>query len=1046
MKRKLTFLAIVLMLISSGFAQVTTSKLKGIVKDKDGPMMGAEVMVVHTPTGTKNGTITQANGRFVLPNLRIGGPYKIIVRFVGYQPVEIDNIFLKLGETKEIDVYMKESNNALKEVVINVKDNAKIAAKDKNGPVTSIGHKELEALPTITRSAEDFYRLEPTASGNSFGGRNDQYNNFSLNGTIFNNPFGLDAATPGGQSNAQPISLDAIDQIQVSTAPYDVTQSGFTGAAVNAVTKSGTNNFHGTAFGYYRNQDMTGKVNLGNTTLTPDLKQLQGGFSVGGPIVKNKLFFFVNAEIDDRSDLGSFYIAKAPGRTGDNVSRVEKSDLDEVSALLKSIGYNTGAYEGYLHDTYSQKGIVKLDWNASDNLRISLIYNRLNAYRDLNAHPEAIMHRGPDKTVLQFENSGYRINNNIDSYLTEINWNSKDGKLSNKFQAGYTHFDDYREPKSTPAPVINIFKDGQPYIIAGHEPFSIHNNLQQKVYQASDILNYNMNNHTFTAGFNFEKFSFVNSFNLFGYGFDLFGGYTMQEFRDAIADGTIAQKIADAQAADAAGNWNITKLDVGQLGFFLQDEIQVNDYFKFAIGLRVDKPMYFDTDKYIEEKIAEAGDDYIMEQQTWYDENGKALQFSARNLPSEDLLWSPRFSFNWDVSHNKTAIVRGGTGIFTGRLPFVWIGNHVANVGRWYMTPVSPDFKFPQVWRTSIGTDLNLNNGWTTSVDLAYTKDVNAMMVRNYGLKPPTGTLNSQLDNRPVYLDSDHVKMYDYGLNANLYTFTNTDIGESFNFTMKVNKNFGKGFRSSLAYNFMLSNDANSIEAEITGDAFDRNPALGNVNQPVAAPSLYGDKHRFVGFTSKVWRYGRENKHSTTVAAVYEWAQGGRFSYTYSGDINGDGSGLNDLIYIPEKEEIDEMYFEGNSAEQQLQKDAFNHFIVQDDYLSEHRGEYMSRYAILSPWRSKIDLKITQEYKIKGAQKVQLNFNIMNLGNLLNSDWGVVKLPTNKQPIGVKFMDIDNDGNPDPVYSFDPTLTKSFYNDYSLRSRWQLQVGLRYIF
>jgi hypothetical protein len=1046
MKRKLTFFAIILLMISSGFAQVTTSKLKGIVKDKDGPMMGAEVLVIHTPTGTKNGTITQENGRFILPNLRIGGPYKIVVKFVGYQPVELDNIFLKLGETKAIEVYLKESKNTLKEVVINVKDNSKIAAKDKNGPVTSIGHKELEALPTITRSAEDFYRLEPTASGNSFGGRNDQYNNFSLNGTIFNNPFGLDAATPGGQSNAQPISLDAIDQIQVSTAPYDVTQSGFTGAAVNAVTKSGTNTFHGTAFGYYRNQDMTGKVNLGNTTLTPDLKQLQGGFSVGGPIIKNKLFFFVNAEVDDRSDLGSFYIAKAPGRTGDNVSRVEKSDLDEVSALLKSVGYETGPYEGYLHDTYSKKGIVKLDWNASDNFRISLIYNRLNAYRDLNAHPEAIMHRGPDKTVMQFFNSGYRINNNIDSYLTEINWNSKDGKLSNKFQAGYTHFDDYREPKSTPAPVINIFKDGQPYIIAGHEPFSIHNNLQQKVYQASDIFNYNMNNHTFTAGFNFEKFSFVNSFNLFGYGFDLFGGYTMQEFRDAIADGTIAQKIADAKAADAAGNWNITKLDVGQLGFFLQDEIQVNDYFKFAVGLRVDKPMYFDTDKYIEEKIAEAGNDYIMEQQTWYDENGKPMKFSARNLPSEDLLWSPRLSFNWDVSHNKTAIIRGGTGIFTGRLPFVWIGNHVANVGRWYMTPVTPDFKFPQVWRTSIGTDLNFDNGWSTSVDLAYTKDINAMMVRNYGLKPPTGMLNSNIDNRPVYTDNDHVKMYDYGLNANLYTFTNTDIGESFNFTMKVNKNFGKGFRSSLAYNFMLSNDANSIEAEITGDAFDRNPAFGNVNQAVSAPSLYGDKHRFVGFTSKVWRYGREHKHSTTVAAVYEWAKGGRFSYTYSGDINGDGSGLNDLIYIPKEEEIDEMYFEGNPAEQQIQKEAFNHYIVQDDYLSEHRGEYMSRYAILSPWRSKIDLKITQEYKIKGAQKVQLNFNIMNLGNLLNSDWGVVKLPTNKQPIGVQFRDIDNDGNPDPVYSFDPGLTKSFYNDYSLRSRWQLQVGLRYIF
>ena len=679
------------------------------------------------------------------------------------------------------------------------------------------------------------------------------------------------------------------------------------------------------------------------------------------------MFFFVNAEIDNRTDLGSFYIADAPDRTGDNVSRVSKADLDEVSALLKSVGYETGPYEGYLHDTYSHKGIAKLDWNATDNLRVSFIYNRLKAYRDLNAHPEAITHRGPDKTVMQFFNSGYRIHNNIDSYLTEVNWNSKDGKMSNKFQAGYTHFDDYRTPKSPPAPVINIFKDGQPYIIAGHEPFSIHNQLDQKVLQASDIFNYNLNNHTLTLGFNFEKFSFVNSFNLFGYGFDVFGGYTMQEFRDAINDGTIAQKIADAKAADAAGNWNITKLDVGQLGGFIQDEIQVNDYFKFAVGLRIDKPMYFNTAKYIDEKIEEAGTGYIMEDLTWYDENGKPLHYSAKNLPSQKILWSPRLSFNWDVSKDKSAVIRGGTGVFTGRLPFVWIGNHLANVGNFYMTPVSPDFKFPQVWRTSLGMDNKFKNGWTTSFDIAYTKDINAMMVRNYGLKPPSSTLNSEIDTRPVYTSSDYVTQvlpWDPTYKTDLFVFTNTNMGESFNFTAKINKNFGKGLRTSLAYNFNVASDANSIEAEITGDAFMRNPALGNVNKERLAPSLYGDKHRFVGFTSKVWKYGHDKQWSTTVAAVYEYAQGGRFSYTYSGDINSDGSNLNDLIYIPTKDELNNMYFSGTLEEQQVQRDAFNHFIVQDNYLNSHRGQYMERYAILSPWRSKIDLKLTQSYII----------------------------------------------------------------------------------
>ena len=245
----------------------------------------------------------------------------------------------------------------------------------------------------------------------------------------------------------------------------------------------------------------------------------------------------------------------------------------------------------------------------------------------------------------------------------------------------------------------------------------------------------------------------------------------------------------------------------------------------------------------------------------------------------------------------------------------------------------------------------------------------------------------------------------------------------------------------------MLSNDVNSIEAEITGDAFMRNPALGNVNKEVLAPSLYGDKHRFIGFTTKTWRYGKDNKWNTTLATVYELAQGGRFSYTYSGDINGDGSGLNDLIYIPTQDELNQMYFSGNATEQQAQKDAFEHFINQDEYLSTHRGEYMQRYAILSPWRSKIDLKLTQTYRIKGSYKVQFNLNVLNLGNLLNSDWGVVKLPTTKQPLGVDVsQDVDGDGNNDPVYSFDTNLRNTFYNDYSLRSRWQVQAGLRFIF
>ena len=1039
-KRILSFL---LFLLASGtFAQVTTSRISGTVKDKNGPLPGAAVLVTHEPTGTQNGVVTQFNGTFTIPGLRVGGPYTIEIKYVGYKPVTIKDVYLQLGKTYNVDVVLVPSSESLGTVTVKA-TKSQVFNNNRTGSSTNIDQKTIKALPSITRSAADYYRLEPTASNGSFAGRNDQFNNFSLDGAIFNNPFGLDAATPGGQSNAQPVSLDAIEQIQVAVAPYDVTQSGFTGASVNAVTKSGTNHFHGSVFGYLRNQDMTGKVYLGGTPLKPELKQNQGGFSLGGPIIKNKLFFFANYEVDDRSDLGSMYIAKRPGVSGGNVSRVSAADLDEVANLLKTyVGYDPGPYEGYTHYTYSDKYLAKLDWNVTKNHRVTFTFNHLNAYRDLNAHPDAIMHRGPDKTVLQFYKSGYRIHNQLWTSLLEVNSTMAEGKISNKFQAGYNYYNDFRTPKSEPAPVINIVKDGQPYIIAGHEPFSIHNRLKQFVWQVTDNLTYYQGKHTVTVGFNFEKFHFYNSFNLFGYGFDLFQTYTMDQFRDSIQSGYIQSRFDYARQADAAGNWNITRLDVGQIGVYTQDKYEVNDNFNVTIGLRVDIPQYFNTKKYIEQKIAEAGTDYIAEQVTWYDENGNPTRLSARNLPKPKPLFSPRLGFNWDVHGDKTLQIRGGSGVFTGRLPFVWIGNHVANVGRWYFTPIAPNFTFPQVWRTDIGADKKFENGWIVSGDVAYTKDLNAMMVRNYGLKPPSGTLNSPVDHRPVYTSADHALMPDYGIPADAFVFTNSKLGHSFNVTFKVQKSFANHLKTSLAYSFLDSYDVNSIEAEITGDAFMRNPALGNVNKDRLAHSLYGDRHRFVGYTVKSWYYGDNDKWSTSLAAYYELAQGGRYSYTYAGDINGDGSPLNDLLYIPTKDELAQMQFDtSNGVSEERQRLAFETFIMQDPYLRTHRGQYMEKYGALSPWRSRIDVKLSQTLRLAKQRRLEFNLNILNLGNLLDENWGHIHLPTNRQPLGVYL-----DSNGTPVYSFDPSLKHSFTNDYSLDSRWQIQAGIRFSF
>lgn len=1032
--------------------QTTTSSIKGIVKSASAELLpGATVLAIHIPTGSKYSALSNADGRFNMLNMRIGGPYKIVVTFIGFQTEEFNDVYLDLGKVFSLDVVLKDESQKLEEVkVVGAKN--KVFQSGRTGAETTIGRRELAALPSISRSAEDFTRLEPSASGGSFGGRNDQYNSYSLNGAIFNNPFGLDAATPGGQTGSQPISLDAIDQIQVATAPYDVTLSGFTGASVNAVTKSGTNEFHGTAYAFYRNQDLTGSKVKGEKIFVPSLEQTQAGFSIGGPIVKNKLFFFANYEIDKRSDLGSNIVANdGNATTGVNESRVLATDLMHVSTELGKLGYNTGAYQGFTHNSDSNKGIVKFDWNINDNHKLAFIYNFLDASKDKPAHPTAILRRGPDVNTMQFEKSGYQINNQINSFLVELNSKFSES-ITNKLQAGYTHFNDFRKPFSTPAPVISITKGGSPYIIAGHEPFSINNKLDQKVIQITDNLNIVSGNHTYTAGFSFEKFIFKNSFNLKGYGFDVFGSTDMAGFDANIANGYYASAIAAAQTTfdtknalqdGANGGWNLAETTVGQLAFYVQDEWNINDNFKLIYGLRADKPLYFNTSDLIQKFIdTDNSEGYVPTIDYFDPKDGSVVNFDSTKLPGNALLWSPRVGFNWDVNGDKTTQLRGGSGIFTGRLPFVWIGNQVSGIDPFFYQVVDSDFKFPQVWRTSLGIDHKFESNYIVTVDMSYNKDLNGVHVQNWGLKTPTSQLNG-VDNRPIYGTNDYGTWNDYGFPArsNGYVLTNTNKGSAFNTSVKVQKTFDNGLFASLAYNYLKSKDVNSIEAEITGDAFNFNPALGNVNNDVLSNSKYGDTHRFIGVGSKKWKYGND-KWATTISTFFEYAQGGRFNYTYGGDINNDGASGNDLIYIPTTAEISTMVFSGVG-----QGAAFDNYIKQDDYLNERRGQYAERYGALSPWRGKWDLKLMQDYnfKISSASEkkntIQFSVDVLNLGNLLNSDWGLIQQPISVQPIGVTV----NAGNI-PTYTFNGAQTKTFSYDASLASRWQAQFGIRYIF
>ena len=457
--------------------------------------------------------------------------------------------------------------------------------------------------------------------------------------------------------------------------------------------------------------------------------------------------------------------------------------------------------------------------------------------------------------------------------------------------------------------------------------------------------------------------------------------------------------------------------------------------------MRFDKPLFFDSAEKAQDVIDGTGD-YAPNTPYVNPNTGMTQLLDNTQMPSDDWLVSPRVGFNYDVHGDSTLQLRGGSGLFTGRFPFVWLGNQIGNPNWWFHQMVDPDYKFPQVWRTNIGVDHKYDNGLIVTADLSYSKDINGAHVQNWGLLTPSGNL-SGVDNRPIYTAADHVLVngdgLGFGAQGNAFVFTNSNKGRIWNASLKAEKTFDNGLYAMMAYSYLDSKDVNSIEAEITGDAFAFNPVVGDANADVLSHSRYGDTHRIIGVASKRWDYGQNDRWSSTISTFFEYARGARFSYTYAGDINGDGQFGNDLLYVPTSAEINQMNFA--TVEE---ANAYNAYIAQDDYLSERRGQYAERYGAMAPWRGRWDVKFLQDYRINVAGKtntIQFSVDILNFNNLINSDWGLIQQPNNIQPVGVT---VDNTGT--PTYTFNENLKETFGYDSSLASRWQMQVGLRYIF
>lgn len=1105
------------------FAQ-TTSAISGTVLDEKGEgLPGANVIAIHEPTGSRYGAASRADGRFNIVNMKPGGPYKVTMSFVGYKDVVKTGIILTLSQDLRINSKLEVAESQLEEVKV-VAARSSVINSGRTGAATTVGNKQIITLPTLSRSLTDFTRLDPRSNGGlSFAGRSALYNNITVDGAFFNNTFGL-SSTVGGQASASPISVDAIDQFQVNIAPFDVRQGMSTGASINVITKSGTNEWSGSVYGFNRNQDLvSSKIgSVESPVLNFGVTQIGG--RIGGAIIKNKVFVFASYEQEKKTDPG---VTLRPTRSGDDprdpsVSAVKAEDLDKLkSFLISKFNYDPGAYENYDRQTESSKLNIRLDWNISDKHKFNIKYNTLRSFADITASNSGALSngRGPSNTNIPFQGGLYRINNNLSSYIAELN-STFGGKIANNLTFGYTQLRDFRESpvNSTPFPTVDIGNGipapGTPLSSTsfGFEPFSANNLLDSDVLQISDNLTVYAGKNVFTFGVAYENNEFRN-----GFAPNYYGGYQFRSFDDfyaSVNNGT-SNALQYRQQWSNTTEFPFAKMKGSTLSFYAQDEITIGKGLKLTVGLRADGTSF------PVEKNATTTNPFVP---ALTFANGEKL--ATDRFPEFTMLWSPRFGFNWDVNEEKQTQVRGGAGIFSGRVPYVWLSNQLSNNGVLFGSesinlpgtgtlPARPfnanvdtyrpkvdigtlkptvynlavtdaNFKFPQIFRANLAVDRNLGNGWLATFEGIYTKDINAVYLDNVNL--PVSQRNAiGADNRPIYYNVG-VNGFPSTVNNRIYgsiaptqggntaekpnisdaiVMRNTNNGYSYALTTTIAKSFESGLYASLSYTNTDSrsvNDGGSIAQSMWRDRL----VSGNTNEDVTSYSNFLQRHRIVGFGSYKVNYFN-NKMATTFGFTYATGPGGRFSYTYVGDMNGDGSGGagNDLIYIP-RDQSEILLRNFTPAGQTVAYTAaqqwtnLDNFIKQDSYLNSRRGQYAERNGGELPWSTNFDFKIIQDFNFKVGGKVntiQLTFDMFNAGNFVTPNWGL-----NQQTIRaalITFQTYDNLAGAvspgsvptgKPIFTFpyrtgNTPLTDSFQNTVQgLGSRWQGQLGIRYIF
>ena len=1035
------------------------------------------------------------DGLYTIQGMRTGGPYRVEVSCLGYQQVNYTEITLTLAETYNLNAQLNESNEFLSEAVVIAAPTSKFAAVEKTGSVTNIDNKQIEAIPTVNRNITDVTRLSPYGgSGMSFAGSDGRTANFTVDGANFNNNFGLSSSLPGG---GNPISIDAIEELQVVISPYDVRQTNFIGGGINAITKSGTNTFRGTAYVYHKNENMQGDSVYGEqiTGARAINRSTTYGFTLGGPIIKNKLFFFVNAEYSKIPSVVNRWRGSEDGVAipNDYISRTTLQDLETVrNFVYRNYKYETGSYTDFPANESNAKVLARLDWNISQKHHLALRYNYTinNVWNSPNATSMDGGTRMSGGRMSQYSmayaNNMYSMNNVVNTWSLDLNSRLTDN-LSNQFLATFSKLDDIRGSNSEEFPHIDILKDDNNYISLGYELFTWNNAVHNTVANVKDDLTWYAGKHKVTGGVNFEYQMADNQYMRNGTGYYRYT--SLDDFLSGAAPEIVDLTYGyDGEKAPAA------RVQFYKAGLYVQDEWSISDRFKLTYGTRLDG-LFFDNSDLMTNNAILAPKYYPASH------NYQETSIDTGKWPTSKVTVSPRIGFSWDVLGNRKLKVRGGTGLFSGRLPLVFFTNMPTNGGLVQyqaqinaknakakgftmdefagglvtdsngkatvdallnklhglgypstvspkdgsvpssISAVDPNFKMPQVWKTSLALDVTFPVSFplTLTAEGIFNKTINAVSISDWSMANVGGFARvNGADNRPIY-PSDF-----RGGRTKAFVLENTPKGYGWSANVQLNMQPIESLSLMAAYTHTVSKEITGMPGSAAESAFTYVSTSEGPNYIPLHNSQYVTPDRVV---ASLTHHDQSGNH---YSLIYEsWRGGYNYSYMLTNDMNGDGYAY-DAVYVPTDAEVSGNQFRFVSKDD---AERFMAFVHKDPYLSKHQGEYAEAYSLYSPWVHRFDISYKHDFTVKignTRNTLQLSADIKNFLNLFNSSWGVAKYlnpAIGSEARILKYEGVDGDGF--ATFSTPAAISGSvdtFAPNHSLSQCWYASIGIKYLF